>query len=145
MPKILFFRDGIEERIDAPPEVSETRDGHVVESYSIDGKKQFFVTLAGSHYCAHGSTVAEAIADAIWKDEARRPSLEALKSEIRAAGKERLITLNEFRILTGACAAGCRAALARKKMDTTPITAAEIARHFPDWGGKLLRVLEWGQ
>lgn len=138
-----LFRDGLEEKVDGPPRVSLTREGHVVESYAIKGKERFFVTLVGSHYCAHGDTIAEAIGDAIWKDEKRRPTLQAVKDEIRKDGRGRKITLQEFRTLTGACQAGCRAALREKGLDTSPLTADEIYKHFPDWGRKLLQVLEW--
>lgn len=138
-----IYRDGIEETIDGSISVSTTRDGHTIESYTVDGKPRFFATLAGSHYCAHGNTIAEAIADAIWKDEKRRPSLDALKSEIKAAGRERLITLQEFRVLTGACLAGCRVALEQAGLDGSPMRAADVAKYFPEWGGKLLLVLEW--
>ena len=137
------FRDGLEEIADSPPFVSKTRDGHTVESYTIDGVQRFFVTLAGSHYCAHGNSIAEAVADAIWKDEKQRPSLDALKSEIQKAGRERKITLQEFRVLTGACSVGCKAALKQVGLDGSPMLARDVAKHFPEWGGKLLQVLEW--
>jgi hypothetical protein len=139
----VIFRDGLEEKADGPPTVSTTREGHRVESYRVDKSERFFVTLVGSHYCAHGDTLAEAIADAIWKDEKRRPTLEAVKEEIRAAGRDRKITLLEFRTLTGACQAGCKAALRQQGLDTSPMTAASIKKYFPDWGAKLLEILEW--
>jgi hypothetical protein len=142
-PKITFFRDGLEEQIDAPPVVSSTREGHRIEAYRVNGVERFFVTLAGSHYCAHGSTLAEAIADALWKDEDKRPSREELKEAIRKDGKERTITLQEFRILTGACAEGCRLALKRAGLDGSPMRATEIKKYFPEWGKKLIEVLEW--
>ena len=140
-----LFRDGLEEIIDGPPNVSVTHDGHTVEAYKVGGKPRFFVTLAGEHWCAHGSTIAEAVADAIWKDPKRRPSLDAVKSEIQAAGRDRKITLREFQILTGACAEGCRVALDRAKLDGSPMTENEIEKHFPQWGQALKRVLEWEQ
>lgn len=141
--KQTIFRDGLEEKAEGPPLVSTTREGHKVESYKVDGSSRFFVTLVGSHYCAHGDTLAEAIADALWKDEKRRPSLEAVKEEIRKEGKSRKITLQEFRILTGACETGCRVALKQAGLDSSPMRASEIKKHFPEWGGKLLAILEW--
>lgn len=141
--KMRYYRDGLELEIDSKPKVYKTRDGHVVEEYTSDGKPGFFVTLKGLPFCAHGDTLAEAIADALWKDESKRPSLEELKNEIQEAGKERLISLNEFRILTGACRSGCKLALRQKKLDGSPMKAMDIYKHFPDWGGKLLSVLEW--
>jgi hypothetical protein len=140
-----FFRDGIEELITGAIKISITSDGHVIESYKTsDGKRRYFATLAGTHWCAHGSSVASAVADAIWKDPIRRHSLEAVKVEIKNAGKKRKITLNEFRILTGACLTGCREALQKAGRDETPLTAFEIRDHVSrDWGNKLLSVLEW--
>ena len=94
----LIFRDGLEENSNCLPTVSKTREGHVVESYNVDGVERFFVTLAGSHLSAHGNTLAEAIADAIWKDEKQRPSLETLKAEINKDGRDNEIILFEFDI-----------------------------------------------
>lgn len=143
MSSQIIFRDGLEERIDGPPIISTTREGHNVESYCVDGVERFFVTLVGSHYCAHGNTLAEAIADAIWKDEKKRPSLEAVKESIRDDGKNRKISLQEFRILTGACQVGCQVALKQAGLDGSPMCATDIKKHFPDWGAKLLEILEW--
>jgi hypothetical protein len=139
----VIFRDGLEEKVDGPPLVSTTREGHRVESYRVDGDNRFFVTLAGSHYCAHGNTLADAIADAIWKDPKRRPSLEAVKEDIRKEGENRKITLQEFQILTGACRTGCQVALKKAGLDGSPMKARDIEKHFPEWGAKLLVILEW--
>lgn len=140
-----FYRDGLEEKIIGSIRISKTSDGHVVESYKLsDGTRRFFATLAGSHWCAHGFTIAQAVADAIWKDPARRPSMESLVSEIKKDGKTRKITLNEFRVLTGACLTGCRSALAQARRDESPMTAKEIRDVVSfDWGNKLLSVLGW--
>ena len=140
----VIYRDGLEEVTDGPVIVSSTREGHRVESYKVEGnKKRFFVTLAGSHYCAHGNTLAEAIADAIWKDEKRRPSLDAVKQEIQNAGESRKITLQEFRTLTGACKTGCEIALKRAGLDGSPMSVDKIKKYFPEWGAKLIAILEW--
>jgi hypothetical protein len=137
-----FYRDGLEEEVDALPKVSINREGHVIEAYKVNGKKRFFVTLKGSFYCSHGSTVAEAVADAIWKDPARRPSLEALKSEIVAAGPSRKISLQEFRVLTGACKEGCAVAIKRAGVDGSPMLATEICDVIDrQWGEKLIAIL----
>jgi len=138
-----YYRDGLEIQIDHKPKVTTTAEGHVVESYKTKGKRGFFVTLAGTHWCAHGATLAEAISEAIWKDPKCRPSLEALKAEIQAAGKSRKISLQEFRVLTGACSEGCRIALDRAGLDGSPMKATDLAKHFPEWGERLMRVLEW--
>lgn len=141
--KVTVFRDGLSEKAEGQPIVSTTHEGHRVESYRVDGQERFFVTLAGTHYCAHGNTLAEAIADAIWKDEKKRPSLDAVKERIRSDGKDRKITLQEFRILTGACQAGCYAALKQAGLRADPMRARDIKKYFPEWGEKLISILEW--
>jgi len=140
-----LYRDGLEESIVGKVIVSRTDEGHVVESYKLaDGQRRFFVTLSGSHLCAHGDTVASAISDAVWKDPAQRPSMDALKAEIISHGKARKITLNEFRLLTGACLTGCREALKKAGRDESPMTAREIRDHVSrEWGDKLISVLGW--
>jgi hypothetical protein len=140
-----IYRDGLEETITGPILRNVTSDGHTIESYKLaNGKRRFFATLAGSHWCAHGDTVANSIADAIWKDPARRPSMAALVKTIQEEGQKRKITLNEFRVLTGACLTGCRDALAKIGRDETPMTAQEIRDVVSkEWGDKLLSVLGW--
>jgi hypothetical protein len=141
--ELNYYRDKINLDIDAPFKVSTTAEGHVVESYKVNDKPGYFVTLAGTHWCAHGASLAEAIADAIWKDPKRRPTLEALKMEICVEGKDRKISLREFRVLTGACSEGCKIELQRAGLDGSPMLAKDIVKHFPEWGKKLLIVLEW--
>jgi len=142
-----FYRDGLEEKIVGPIRIHVTSDGHTVEKYTLaSGKKRFFATLAGTHWCAHGDTVASAVADAIWKDPERRPPMEAVVAEIQKEGRSRKITLNEFRLLTGACLIGCRTALAQAKRDDSPMTAEDIRDIVSfEWGNKLLSVLGWNE
>lgn len=140
-----IYRDGLEETISGSIRVHRTSDGHTIESYrNSNNKKRYFATLAGTHWCAHGDSIASAISDAIWKDPVRRPSLDYLKNDVCKAGKKRKITLNEFRVLTGACLAGCRTALEAAGVDETSLTAFEIRdRISKEWGNKLISVLEW--
>lgn len=142
-----FYRDGLEESITGPIRVTVTSDGHTVESYKLStGQRRFFATLAGSHWSAHGNTVADAVSDAIFKDPARRPSLDALVKAINKDGKSRKITLSEFRILTGACLVGCHDALKRVGRDGSPMTAKDIRDVVSnDWGNKLISVLGWDE
>lgn len=141
-----LYRDGLEEEIDGGIKVKTTRDGHVVECYSVGGTPRYFVTLYGSHRCAHGSSVADAVASAIWKDPSKRPSTESLVAEVRAAGRKRRISLNEFMTLTGACREGCRIALARAGLSGEPMLASEIRdKVSKEWGDKLLQILGWEQ
>lgn len=142
--KMKIYRDGLEEIADRKPRVSKTRDGHTVESYSVKGVKRYFVTLKDTFWCAHGSTVAEAVADAIWKDPKRRPPLEKLKADIQKDGEDRLISLNEFKVLTGACSEGCRVALKKAGLNGSPMKAKDIRdKVSAEWGEKLIEILEW--
>jgi hypothetical protein len=145
MKNRTIYRDGLEENIDSGGiKVAITREGHVVEKYRVGGRVRFFATLAGTHYCAHGDTAAAAIADALWKDPERRPSAAALVAEIRESGRLRKITLQEFRLLTGACSEGCRVAIARANVSGTAMTAFDIRDKISrDWGNKLLDILGW--
>lgn len=140
-----FYRDGLEEKIVGPIRIRTTSDGHVVESYKLsNGNRRFFVTLYGTHWCAHGDTVADAVTDATWKDPAQRPSMKALVESIKADGQSRKITLNEFRLLTGACLAGCRSAIEQARVKESSLTAKEIRDYVSfEWGNKLLSVLGW--
>lgn len=139
---MILFRDGLEEEIDSAPIVTRNREGHTIESYTVNGTPRFFVTLNDSWYCAHGDTIASAISDAIWKDPSKRPSLESLKAEIVKAGKDRKISLNEFRVLTGACREGCLTAIKRAKVSGEPMTAEEIRDKVSvEWGSKLISIL----
>jgi hypothetical protein len=142
MEKIKFYRDGLEELIDAPPKVSTNRDGNVIESYTVNGKKRYFVELYGTPYCAHGETIAEATAAALWKDPAKRPSAEKLKAKINKDPKYKL-NVHEFRILTGACLDGCRVALEREGLSmSVKMTPKEVEKRFGEWGNRLIKVLE---
>lgn len=140
-----LYRDGLEELITGSIRVSVTSDGHTVESYKLsNGKRRFFATLSGSYWCAHGDTVASAIADALWKDPERRPSMESLVDSVKSEGRSHKFTLNEFRLITGACLTGCRSALSSAKRDESPMTADDIRNVISrEWGDKLLSVLGW--
>ena len=140
-----FFHDGLEEMISGPIKISVTSDGHTIERYTLaNGKRRYFATLSGMHWCAHGDTIAEAVTDAMFKDPAQRPSIDSLVNKIKADGASRKITLSEFRMLTGACLVGCKMALERAGRDTSPMTAADIRDVVSrDWGNKLLAVLGW--
>jgi hypothetical protein len=140
---MIYYRDGLTINIDAKPKIKITRDGHVIEEYRVDGKKNFFATIAGTPFCAHGKTLEQAISDALWKDETKRPNMEQIRNEIREAGPKRLITKNEFRLLTGACSEGIRIALERAKRVEEPMTAKEILKISDSWGKQLYSVLGW--
>jgi pyridoxal/pyridoxine/pyridoxamine kinase len=143
MKKRKLYRDGLEETIVGSILVKVTSDGHTIECYkTMDGRRRYFVTLSGSHFCAHGDTIAQAVADALWKDPTKRPSMNVLIQEIKSVGESRKITLNEFRLLTGACLTGCREALRNAGRDESPMTAFEIRDLVSkEWGNKLISVI----
>src|SRR6185312_3477308 len=134
-----IYRDGLTEDIVGEIKTHVTSDGHTIETYTLsNGKKRFFATIAGSHFCAHGDTIASAIADALWKDPERRPDAQSLIESIKSDGKARKITLNEFRLITGACLTGCRSALAKAGRDDSPMTAYDVRDIVSrEWGNKL--------
>lgn len=142
-----FYRDGLDEVIIGPIRVTTTSGGHTIERYKLkSGKRRYFVTLAGTHWCAHGDSIANAVADALWKDPSRRPSMEALREDIKARGRAHKFTLNEFRLLTGACLTGCRSALIQAGKDEAPMTANDIRDVVSfEWGNKLISVLGWNE
>lgn len=138
------FRDGFESVLDPKSRVTTriTSDGHVIETWKSQGKRVYFATIANSTYCAHGDTAAQAVADALWKDPAKRPSLEALRDEIKPKIKTRKITLQEFRVLTGACESGCRTFLEKRGLKTSvKMTLAEFLPIGGEWARKLESVL----
>ena len=145
MKKRTLFRDGIEESIIGKITVRETSEGHIVECYRLaDGRKRFFATIAGTHYCAHGNTLANAISDALWKDPLQRPSMESLRDSIKKKGINHMFTLSEFRLLTGACLEGCRSALSKAGKDESPMTVKDICKYVSgDWGKKLISIMGW--
>ena len=139
-----IFRDGIEYNLDPGKKVSvrTTPDGHVIESWISNGKRIYFANLFNSVYCAHGDSAAQAIGDAIWKDPARRPSLDALVVEIKPKVDTRKITVNEFRVLTGACESGCKHFLEQHNMSFgVTMTLAEFLPIGGEWALKLKAVL----
>lgn len=137
-----IYRDGIEHTLDTVVKVQVTSDGHVIESWLSNGKRVYFANLFNSVYCAHGDTRAQAIGDAIWKDPALRPSLDALVAEIKPKIQTRKITLKEFRLLTGACQSGCEQFLRSKGLGLgVEMTLAEFIPIGGDWARKLRDVL----
>lgn len=137
-----IFRDGVSHQIDSRVSIRTTSDGHVIESWKSNGKRVYFANLFDSVYCAHGGSAAQAIGDAIWKDPKRRPSMEALVEEIKPVIATRKITLNEFRLLTGACESGCRHFLEQRGLKSSvEMTLKEFIPIGGEWALKLKSVL----
>lgn len=139
-----IYRDGVEHGLDvgSTPSVKITRDGHVIESWMSGGKRVYFANLKDSVYCAHGDTIAQAVGDAIFKDPAKRPSIDALIAEIKPVVKTRKITVQEFIILTGACLTGCRDFLNNKGLSqTVSMTLDDFMPIGGEWATRLKKVL----
>jgi hypothetical protein len=63
-----IYRDGTAENFIGRVAILKTREGHIVEKYLTDSRSErFFATLYGSTLCAHGDTIADAVANAIAK------------------------------------------------------------------------------
>ncbi len=139
-----IYRDGIEYRdVKSDIKTRVTSDGHIIESWvTNEGKKVYFANLKNSVYCAHGTTAAEAIGEAIWKDPAKRPSLEKLVAKIKPKLNTYKISVTEFRILTGACKTGCDHFLqAHNLSSNVKMTLKEFLPIGGDWAKKLEQVL----
>lgn len=143
--QIKVYRDGIEEISLVPVTSFKTLEGHVIEHYkTVDGDR-YFATIRGTHFCAHGDTVSDAVADALWKDESRRPNMSSLIDEINKDVDHRKITMNEFNLLTGACRTGMLIALKQAGLEKTKplsFTLKEIKDKISlEWGNTLEKVL----
>jgi hypothetical protein len=100
-----FFRDGLEVEAKAPPRVF-IREGHTCEVFerATDGPL-WFITLAGTFYCAHGDSFRDAVASA---KEKQNPGAAKAEAIVRVR-KTKRVSLRDFCLVTGACRAGATA------------------------------------
>ena len=99
-----FFRDGLEIESDGPPRVV-LRDGHTCEVFKTSEGDMWFITLEGTHFCAHGDTFHDAVIAAKEKQNPGAAKGDAIE-RIRSTG---LVRLADFCAATGACRAGATA------------------------------------
>ena len=140
-----YYRDKTTFEVLEKPKVYQNQEGHTIERCKTKNGNLFFVTLKDSHYCAHGKTLADAVADAKYKDPSQRPKIDELLFEIKQAGKNRVITLNEFRFITGACRVGCEQALDKVGLSHVSAMSAYDIRDkvSREWGKKLIDMIGW--
>lgn len=98
------FRDGLEIRTTAPPRLV-VREGHTCEVFKTDEGDTWFVTLAGSPFCAHGESFHDAVTAA---KEKQNPGAGKAEAVIRVQESGH-VSLAEFCSITGACRAGATA------------------------------------
>lgn len=98
------FRDGLEIETTDPPRTL-IREGHTCEVFKTKEGDMWFVTLAGTPFCAHGDSFQDAVSAA---KEKQNPG--AAKAEALARVREtKRVNLRDFCLVTGACRAGATA------------------------------------
>lgn len=99
-----YYRDGLNIEADNPPRVV-TRDGNTCEVFATKDGDMWFVTLEGTHHCAHGNSFHDAVAAA---KEKQHPGV-GKADAIERIQKSGMVTLTDFCLATGACRAGATA------------------------------------
>lgn len=141
-----FYRDGLTIEADGPPRVV-VRDGNTCEVFKTADGDMWFVTLEGTHHCAHGESFRDAVTAA---KEKQNPG--AAKSEaIERIQKSGVINLADFCLATGACRAGATAWIKQEglsvktKMKVSAVLKLLEKSSSSSWGQTLREELsnEW--
>lgn len=98
------YRDGLTLEVTEPPR-TVVRDGHTCEVFKTKDGDMWFVTLEGTHFCAHGESFHDAVTAAKEKENPGAGKAEAL-GRILDTG---VVNLTDFCLVTGACRAGAMA------------------------------------
>ncbi len=101
MGHVKFYRDGLNLEADDPPRVVQ-RNGHTCEVFKTKDGDMWFVTLEGTHFCAHGESFHDAVIAAKEKQNPGAGKADAIE-RIKTSGK---VNLTDFCLATGACRAG---------------------------------------
>lgn len=99
-----IFRDGLEIHTKDPPRVV-IREGHACEVFKTEDGDTWFVTLQGTHFCAHGESFQDAVVAAKEKQNPGAGKAEAV-TRVQTSG---YVSLTDFCLVTGACRAGATA------------------------------------
>lgn len=99
-----FYRDGLTLESEEPPRVVQ-RNGHTCEVFKTKDGEMWFVTLEGTHFCAHGESFHDAEIAAKQKQNPGAGKADAIE-RIQKTG---LVTLTDFCLATGACRSGATA------------------------------------
>lgn len=110
-----IYRDGVTFEVETKPEI-KIRDGHVCEVFKTEDGNVWFVTLDGTHFCAHGDSFHDAV---IAAREKQNPG-EGKARAIEYIREHKLVNLTNFCLATGACRAG---AIAWAKQERLPLTS----------------------
>ena len=102
--EVKFFRDGLELKIDDPPRIV-VRGGHTCEVFKTNDGDTWFVTLEGTHFCAHGESFQDAVTAAKEKQNPGAGKAEAI-TRVQTSG---YVNLADFCLVTGACRVGATA------------------------------------
>ncbi|MDV3965409.1 hypothetical protein CMT53_02670 [Elizabethkingia anophelis] len=112
--KVIQMIDGMATIVRSKKKVD---DFNVFEGSFFNSKRKCFVANKGNYY-AHGETLRQAIDDVNFKFLRENFNAEKLISEIKQKQK---ISLSEFRLLTGACSAGCEIFMREKGIKVTEL------------------------
>lgn len=141
-----FFRDGLDIESDEPPRVV-LREGHACEVFKTEDGDMWFVTLEGTHFCAHGESFQDAVIAAKEKQNPGEGKAEAIE-RIQKSGK---VNLTDFCLATGACRAGAlywikeEGLSPKEELKMEDVLARLAASSSRSWGETLKEELDNGQ
>ena len=141
-----YFRDGLNIEAEEPPRVV-VRDGNTCEVFKTAAGDMWFVTLDGTHYCAHGESFHDAVIAAKEKKNPGAGKAEAIE-RIKKSG---MVNITDFCLATGACRAGATAWIkeeglsVRAEMKVSDVLKRLEASSSGSWGRTLREELhnEW--
>jgi hypothetical protein len=138
-----FYRDGLTIEADGPPRVVQ-RNGHVCEVFKTADGDMWFVTLEGTHFCAHGESFHDAVVAAKEKQNPGAGKADAIE-RIQKSG---LVSLTDFCLATGACRAGATAWAKEEGISVkTELKVADVLKRLDksssrSWGETLREELD---
>lgn len=141
-----FYRDGLDIEADGPPRVV-LRDGNTCEVFKTTDGDMWFVTLEGTHHCAHGESFHDAVIAAKEKQNPGAGKADAI-TRIQQSG---VVNVTDFCLATGACRAGAAAWIKDEGLSIkTAMKVSEVLKRLEkssssSWGESLREELgnEW--
>jgi hypothetical protein len=143
---VKVYRDGLSLEVEGPPRVVQ-RNGHTCEVFKTEDGEMWFVTLEGTHFCAHGDSFHDAVIAAKEKQSPGAGKADAIE-RIQKSG---LVNLTDFCLVTGACRAGATAwakgegISVRAELKVADVLARLEKSSSQSWGEQLREELknEW--
>lgn len=132
------FRDGLEMEVFGQSRVV-IREGHTGEVFKMKDGECWFVTLSGTHFCAHGPSFHDAVIAAKEKQSPGAGKADAIE-RVKESGQ---ISLADFCLVTGACRAGATAWAKQEGVSLkAKLTIADTLKRLDksssrDWGKRL--------